>query len=55
MVDLDERVEAIGSQGHQLPGVHLLAGYCRDVGAVVTQFAVPGKADEHKMAMELPK
>jgi hypothetical protein len=59
--DLPERVMAIdgktlrGSQGHQLPGVHLLAAYCRDVEAVVAQLSVPGKTNEHKTALELLK
>src|SRR5262245_11733301 len=57
--DLDRRTVAIdgktlrGSQGHQLPGVHLLAAYCRDVEAVLAQLAVPGKTNEHKTALEL--
>ena len=59
--DLPQRVVAIdgktlrGSQGHQLPGVHLLAAYSRDVGAVLAQLAVPGKTNEHKTALELLK
>jgi DDE_Tnp_1-associated/Transposase DDE domain len=59
--DLPRRVVAIdgktlrGSQGHQLPGVHLLAAYCRDVEAVLAQLAVPGKTNEHKTALELLK
>ncbi len=59
--DLPERVVALdgktlrGSQGHQLPGVHLLAAYCRDVEAVVAQLRVPGKTNEHKTALELLK
>jgi hypothetical protein len=59
--DLERRVVAIdgktlrGSQGHQLPGVHLLAAYCRDVEAVIAQLAVPGKTNEHKTALELLK
>jgi len=58
---LEERVVALdgktlrGSQGHQLPGVHLLAAYCRDVEAVLAQLAVPGKTNEHKAALELLK
>src|SRR4051812_39054481 len=41
--DLPARVMALdgktlcGSQGHQLPGVHLLAAYCRDIEAVGAQ------------------
>lgn len=59
VADLDRRIVAIdgktlrGSQGHQLPGVHLLAAYCRDVEAVIAQIAVPGKTNEHKTALEL--
>ncbi len=59
--DLAERTVAIdgktlrGSQGHQLPGVHLLAAYCREVEAVIAQLAVPGKTNEHKTALELLK
>jgi hypothetical protein len=61
VADLERRVVAIdgktlrGSQGHQLPGVHLLAAYCRDVEAVIAQLAVPGKTNEHKTALELLK
>lgn len=61
VTDLERRVVALdgktlrGSQGHQLPGVHLLAAYCRDVEAVVAQLAVPGKTNEHKTALELLK
>jgi hypothetical protein len=56
---LEQRVVALdgkslwGSQGHQLPGVHLLATYCRDVEAVLAQLSVPGKTNEHKTALEL--
>ena len=61
VTDLDQRLVAIdgktlrGSQGHQLPGVHLLAAYCLDVEAVIAQLAVPGKTNEHKTALELLK
>ena len=61
VTDLERRVVALdgkalrGSQGHQLPGVHLLAAYCRDVEAVIAQVAVPGKTNEHKTALELLK
>ena len=59
--DLAERIVALdgktlpGSQGHQLPGVHLLAASCRDVEAVLAQLAVPGKTNEPKTALELLK
>jgi hypothetical protein len=61
VADLGQRVVAIdgktlrGTQGHQLPGVHLLAAYCRDVDAVLAQLAVPGQTNEHKTALELLK
>lgn len=61
VTDLEQRVVGLdgktlrGSQGHQLPGVHLLAAYCRDVEAVLAQLAVPGKTNEHKTALELLK
>jgi hypothetical protein len=61
VADLSERVLNLdgkalrGAQGDQLPGVHLLAAYCRDVEAVVAQLAVPGKTNEHKTALELIK
>lgn len=61
VADLDRRTVAIdgktlrGSQGHRLPGVHLLAAYCRDVEAVIAQLAVPGKTNEHKTALQLLK
>src|SRR3954452_9381434 len=61
VADLEQRVGAIdgknlrGSQGHRLPGVHLLAAYCRDVEAVLAQLAVPGETNEHKTALELLK
>jgi hypothetical protein len=59
--DLEQRLVAIdgktlrGSQGHQLPGVHLLAAYSRDVEAVIAQLAVPGKTNEPKTALQLLK
>jgi DDE_Tnp_1-associated/Transposase DDE domain len=61
VADLAERIMAIdgkslrGSQGHQLPGVHLLAAYSLDLDAVVAQLRVPGKTNEHKAALELLK
>jgi hypothetical protein len=57
--DLDRRIVAIdgktlrGSQGHELPAVHLLAAYSQAAAAVVTQLRVPGKTNEHKTALEL--
>jgi hypothetical protein len=55
--DLDERVVHLdgkrlrGSQGHRLPGVHLLAVYSSELQAVVAQLAVTG-TNEHKAALE---
>ncbi len=43
-----------GSQGHQLPGVHLLAVYSGDLQAVVAQLAV-ADTNEHKTALEVLK
>jgi hypothetical protein len=59
VADLEQRVVSIdgktlrGSQGHHLPGVHLLAAYGRDIEAVIAQLAVPGKTNEPKTALEL--
>lgn len=44
-----------GSQGHQLPGVHLLAAYAPDVEAVLAQLPVAADTNEHKAALELLK
>jgi hypothetical protein len=61
VTDVDRRVLALdgktlrGSQGHRVPGVHLLAAYCQTVEAVVAQLRVPGKTNEHKAALELLK
>jgi hypothetical protein len=58
--DLDERVVHLdgkrlrGSQGHQLPGVHLLAAYSGELKAVVAQLAV-ADTNEHKTALEVLK
>jgi hypothetical protein len=58
VADLPERVMPLdgkalrGNQGHQLPGVHLLAAYCLDVGGVVAQLRAPGKTNEHKTALQ---
>ncbi len=59
VTDLDQRLVAIdgktlrGSQGHQLPGVHLLAASCRDVAAVIAPPAVPSQTNEPKTALQL--
>lgn len=42
-----------GSATYQLPGVHLLAAYAPHVAAVVAQFRVSNKTNEHKAALEL--
>jgi hypothetical protein len=58
--DLDERVVHLdgkrvrGSQGHQLPGVHLLAVSRSEFQAVVAQLAVTD-TNEHKTALEVLK
>jgi hypothetical protein len=44
-----------GTQGHEVPGVHLLAVYCQAREAAVAQLRVPGKTNEHKTALELLK
>jgi hypothetical protein len=56
--DLEEKVLHLdgkrlrGSQGHQLPGVHLVAVYSSTVQAVVAQLAVTD-TNEHKTALAL--
>lgn len=42
-----------GVQGHQVPGVHLLAAYAHEVKAVLEQIPVDAKTNEHKAALEL--
>jgi hypothetical protein len=42
-----------GSADGAVPGVHLLAAYAPDVGAVLAQLRVDGKTNEHKAALEL--
>jgi len=42
-----------GTQGHRLPGVHLLAAYAQEAGAVLAQRPVPGHTNEHKTALRL--
>lgn len=42
-----------GTQGHQLPGVHLLAAYAHQAKAALAQLAVPGHTNEHKAALQL--
>lgn len=42
-----------GSQGHQVPGVHLLAAFSHEAKEVITQVPVDAKTNEHKAALEL--
>jgi len=42
-----------GTQGHQIPGVHLLAAYAHQAGAVLAQLPVKGHTNEHKAAFGL--
>jgi len=44
-----------GSQGHLLPGVHLLAAYAPQTAAVLAQLPVEGHTNEHKVALRLLK
>jgi hypothetical protein len=61
VADLDRRILHIdgkmlrGSQGHRLPGVHLLAAYAPAVEAALAQLRVPADTNEHKAALELLK
>lgn len=42
-----------GVQGHQVPGVHLLAAYAHEAKLVLDQIPVDAKTNEHKTALEL--
>jgi hypothetical protein len=42
-----------GTQGHELPGVHLLAAYAHEAKLVLEQIPVDAKTNEHKAALEL--
>jgi hypothetical protein len=42
-----------GTQGHQLPGVHLLAAYAHEAQTVLTQLPVAARTNEHKAGLEL--
>ncbi len=42
-----------GVQGHELPGVHLLAAYAHEAKVVLDQLPVGAKTNEHKAALEL--
>jgi hypothetical protein len=40
-----------GTQGHELPGVHLLAAYAHEAAAVLAQVPAGGGTNEHKAAL----
>jgi hypothetical protein len=42
-----------GTQGHLIPGVHLLAAYAHQTAAVLAQLPVKGHTNEHKAALHL--
>lgn len=42
-----------GTQGHKVPGVHLLAAYAHEAKAVLDQIPVDATTNEHKTALEL--
>lgn len=42
-----------GTQGHEIPGVHLLAAYAHEVGAVLGQMPVKATTNEHKTALRM--
>lgn len=42
-----------GVQGHEIPGVHLLAAYAHEARTVLDQIPVDAKTNEHKAALEL--
>jgi hypothetical protein len=42
-----------GTQGHEVPGVHLLAAYAHEAGVVLAQIPVEAKTNEHKAALQL--
>lgn len=42
-----------GTQGHALPGVHVLAAYAHEAKLVLDQVPVDAKTNEHKTALEL--
>lgn len=42
-----------GTQGHELPGVHLLAAYAHEAGKVLGQTKVKATTNEHKAALKL--
>jgi hypothetical protein len=42
-----------GTQGHEIPGVHLLAAYAQEAKVVLDQVPVGTHTNEHKAALEL--
>ena len=42
-----------GTQGHEVPGVHLLAAYAHEAQIVLDQIPVDAQTNEHKTALEL--
>jgi hypothetical protein len=42
-----------GVQGHEIPGVHLLAAFAHEAKLVLEQIPVDGKTNEHKTALKL--
>jgi hypothetical protein len=42
-----------GTQGHEVPGVHLLAAYAHEAGAVLGQIPVGAATNEHKAALKM--
>jgi hypothetical protein len=42
-----------GTQGHEVPGVHLLAAYAHEAQVVLDQIPVDAKTNEHKTALQM--
>ena len=42
-----------GTQGHEVPGVHVLAAYAHETKQVLAQIPVDRKTNEHKTALQL--
>ena len=42
-----------GTQGHEVPGVHVLAAYAHEARVVLDQIPVDAKTNEHKTALHL--
>jgi hypothetical protein len=42
-----------GTQGYEVPGVHLLSAYAHEAAAVLNQARVKGTTNEHKTALKL--